>query len=73
MDAEVKIANLPEVLKHALSLEIRDRATLAERLLASLEEITEEEVEHLGQRKRHHQHSSTDSDASRQFMWWEQD
>ena len=41
MDAEVKMANLAEVLKNALSLEVRDRATLAERLLASLEEITE--------------------------------
>lgn len=41
------MANLAEVLKHALSLEVRDRATLAERLLASLEEITEEEAEHL--------------------------
>lgn len=41
------MANLAEVLKHALRLEVRDRATLAERLLASLEEITEEEAEHL--------------------------
>ena len=41
------MANLTEVLKHALSLEVRDRATLAERLLASLEEITEEEAERL--------------------------
>lgn len=44
---EVKVANLAEVLKNALSLEVRDRATLAERLLASLEEITEEEADHL--------------------------
>ena len=44
---EVKVANLAEVLKNALSLEARDRATLAERLLASLEEITEEEADHL--------------------------
>ena len=41
------MANLAEVLKNALSLEVRDRATLAERLLASLEEITEEEAERL--------------------------
>lgn len=41
------MANLSEVLKNALSLEVRDRATLAERLLASLEEITEEEAEQL--------------------------
>jgi putative addiction module component (TIGR02574 family) len=41
------MANLSEILKNALSLEVRDRATLAERLLASLEEITEEEAEQL--------------------------
>ncbi|MBA3611642.1 MAG: addiction module protein [Nitrospirales bacterium] len=41
------MANLAEVLKNALSLEVRDRATLAERLLASLEEISEEEAERL--------------------------
>mgnify|MGYP003551811298 FL=1 len=44
---EVNMANLGEILKSALSLEVRDRATLAERLLASLEEITEEEAEKL--------------------------
>jgi putative addiction module component (TIGR02574 family) len=44
---EVKMANLPEVLKNALSLEVRDRAALAERLLASLEELSEEEAERL--------------------------
>lgn len=41
------MANLAEVLKNALSLEVRDRATLAERLLASLEEVSEEEAERL--------------------------
>lgn len=41
------MANLAEVLKNALSLEVRDRAILAERLLASLEEISEEEGERL--------------------------
>jgi len=41
------MVNLAEVLKNALSLEVRDRATLAERLLASLEEISEEEAERL--------------------------
>ncbi len=46
------MANLAEVLKHALRLEVRDRATLAERLLASLEEITEEEAEHLWAERR---------------------
>jgi putative addiction module component (TIGR02574 family) len=44
---EFKMANLPEVLKNALSLEVRDRAALAERLLASLEELSEEEAERL--------------------------
>lgn len=41
------MASLAEVLKNALSLEVRDRAMLAERLLASLEEISEEEAERL--------------------------
>ena len=38
------MANLAEVLGNALSLEVRDRAALAEKLLASLEELTEEEA-----------------------------
>ena len=42
-----KMSNLAELLRHSLSLDVRDRATLAERLLASLEEITEEEAERL--------------------------
>lgn len=41
------MANLAEILKNALSLEVRDRATLAEKLLVSLDEITEEEAERL--------------------------
>jgi putative addiction module component (TIGR02574 family) len=41
------MGDLAEVLKSALRLEVRDRATLAERLLASLEEMTEEEAERL--------------------------
>ena len=41
------MANLAEVLGNALSLEVRDRAALAERLLASLEELTEEETNRL--------------------------
>ena len=36
-----------ELLRNALSLDVRDRATLAERLLASLEELSEEEAERL--------------------------
>ena len=41
------MANLAEVLRNALSLEVRDRAALAEKLLASLEELTEEEANRL--------------------------
>lgn len=41
------MANLAEVLGSALSFEVRDRAALAERLLASLEELTEEEANRL--------------------------
>lgn len=36
-----------ELLRNALSLDVRDRATLAERLLASLDELSEEEAERL--------------------------
>jgi putative addiction module component (TIGR02574 family) len=39
--------DLGEVLKSALSLKLDDRAALAERLLASLDELGEEEAEHL--------------------------
>lgn len=39
--------NLAEVLGNALNLEVRDRAALAERLLASLEELSEEEANRL--------------------------
>ena len=41
------MSNLEEILKSAMSLDVRDRAALAERLLASLEELTEEEAERL--------------------------
>ena len=41
------MSNLAEILKGAMSLDVHDRATLAERLLASLEELTEEEAERL--------------------------
>jgi len=37
--------DLSEVLKSALSLDLNDRAALAERLLASLDELGEEEAE----------------------------
>jgi len=39
--------DLVEVLRSALSLNLDDRATLAERLLASLDELDEEEAERL--------------------------
>jgi putative addiction module component (TIGR02574 family) len=41
------MSNLAEILKNAMRLDVHDRATLAERLLASLEELTEEEAERL--------------------------
>lgn len=47
MDAEVNISNLAEILKSAMSLGVHDRAKLAERLLASLEDLSEEEAEKL--------------------------
>lgn len=39
--------DLAKVLRSALSLDVRDRAALAERLLASLEELSEQETERL--------------------------
>ena len=39
--------DLAEVLRSALSLDLDDRAALAERLLASLDELDEEEAERL--------------------------
>ena len=47
MDEEVKMSDLAGVLRHALSLDVHDRAALAERLQASLEELSEEEAERL--------------------------
>ena len=41
------MAELGEALKYALSLDARDRAALAEGLLASLDELPEEEAERL--------------------------
>ena len=41
------MANLAEVIKGAMSLDIRDRAVLAEKLLASLDELTEGEADRL--------------------------
>lgn len=39
--------NLAEVIKGAMSLDVRDRAALAEKLLASLEELSEEKADRL--------------------------
>jgi len=39
--------NLAQIESEALALPVQDRATLAERLLLSLEEISEPEFEHL--------------------------
>ncbi len=41
------MADLAEVLKTALGLGVQDRAALAEQLLASLEELSQEEADHL--------------------------
>lgn len=44
---EAKMSDLDMALKHALRLDVHDRAALAERLLASLDELPEEEAERL--------------------------
>lgn len=41
------MSNLAELIKCAMNLDVRDRAALAEKLLASLEELSEEEAERL--------------------------
>jgi putative addiction module component (TIGR02574 family) len=41
------MADPVEVLKHALSLDVRDRAAIAQELLASLEDLNEDEAERL--------------------------
>ncbi|MBZ5672395.1 MAG: addiction module protein [Acidobacteriia bacterium] len=47
MDGEVDMPDLREVLRSALSLNVDDRAALAERLLASLDALDEQEAERL--------------------------
>jgi putative addiction module component (TIGR02574 family) len=47
MNMEVKMSDLDEVLRNALRLKVHDRASLAERLLASLDDLSEEEAERL--------------------------
>jgi putative addiction module component (TIGR02574 family) len=44
---EIEMTNLAEIIKGAMSLDVRDRAILAEKLLASLEELSEEEADRL--------------------------
>ncbi|WHZ29811.1 MAG: hypothetical protein OJF51_004613 [Nitrospira sp.] len=39
------MTNLAEVIKRAMSLDVRDRAALAEKLLASLDELSEAEAD----------------------------
>lgn len=39
--------NKSVVLKNAMSLDIHDRAALAEKLLASLEQLSDKEAEHI--------------------------
>ena len=39
--------DLPQITRNALNLNARDRAALAEKLLASLEDLGEEEAERL--------------------------
>ena len=41
------MSNRIEVFKNALSLDVHDRAALVQRLLASLEELSEEEADRL--------------------------
>ncbi len=41
------MSNLADVIKGAMSLDVRDRAALAEKLLASLEELSEDEADRL--------------------------
>ena len=47
MSEEFKMSDPKEVFKQALNLDVHDRAALAQRLLASLEELSEEEAERL--------------------------
>jgi hypothetical protein len=47
MGMEVKMPEPAEVFKTALSLEVHDRVALAQSLLASLEELSEDEAERL--------------------------
>lgn len=41
------MTNLAEIIKGAMSLDVRDRAVLAEKLLSSLDELSEDEADRL--------------------------
>jgi putative addiction module component (TIGR02574 family) len=43
----MNVADLDEVLRNALTLDVQDRASLAERLLASLDELSDAEADRL--------------------------
>jgi len=47
LGAQRKMANQADVFQSALSLDVRNRAALAQMLLDSLDELTEEEAERL--------------------------
>jgi putative addiction module component (TIGR02574 family) len=47
MEPEAIMADPAEILKNALSLPVDDRAALAEKLLASLDDLDEQEAERL--------------------------
>jgi len=47
MNGEVEMSDVDELLRTALALGVQDRAALAEKLLASLEELNEEEADRL--------------------------
>lgn len=47
MDGEVNMPDLAEVLRSALSLTVDDRAALADSLLASLDDLDEDEADRL--------------------------
>ena len=51
MGQEVNMPDPTEVLKSALSLTVDDRAALAEKLLASLDDLDEQEAERLWARE----------------------
>ena len=53
------MSNLADILKSAMNLDVHDRAALAERLLASLEELTDRKPNGFGRRSLKGAWSST--------------